>query len=489
MSKTKNSRSKLIPLIISVIIMFGSKFIPAPWGLTDGGFQVLTTLVGALIMWLAIAVDWTCFLVLLSLCLTPGLGMKAVSAGTLGNDTVMFVILCFLIASCLEKTGVSRRICIWFLTNKLARKGPWWTIAMMFTAVFVLGLMLPAVAAAMVALPIFYEILKELGFEKGKGESLPQVIIFGVAMAVSIAIAASPIGHAQTIIGMSSYNAYTGDTMELAQYVGIGIPVGIICMIACFFVIKLIWKPDVTSMRELNYDAVKATVGPMTKAEKWAAVTYIIVVIFWVLPGVMKNISPAAHAAFFSKITTWYPPMIAIAVLINVQAENGPVLDFKAAMKSVPWGTCIFVGTIMFIGSTFSNKDIGLTDWMSTALAPVVSGMSPTLFIAIIVAFAVIITNMVSNTVVVAMTFAIAMPMVVGGLFGDAINPMALAVVTTIGCELAFATPPASPPVAIVCDSGWVDTKVMLKWGAIVAVVCYVIVMLIGLPLSNVICA
>lgn len=486
----KITNTKWIPLIISIVIMFGSKFISAPWGLTDGGFQVLMTLLGALILWLVVAVDWTCFLVLFSFCLTPGLGMKVVSAGTLGNDTVMFIILCFVLSSCLEKTGVSKRICIWFLTNKFARKGAWWTIVMMFISVYLIGLLSSAVATVMMALPIFYEILKELKFEKGKGEDLPAIIVYSVAMAISYSVAASPIGHAQTIIGVTSYNAYTGDAMSMVEYMAVGVPVTIVCMLVVFLLIKFVWRPDVSAMTSLDYDAIKAKLGPMSKAEKWAAVTYILVCCFWVLPGVTKDLAPTVYAAFFSKITYWYPPLIAIVLLINVQTETGPVLNFKQAMKeSVPWGTCLFVGTIMFIGSTFSNTEIGLTDWLSTVLAPVVKGMNPYMFVAILLIFSVVVTNLVSNSVTVAMAFAIGMPMVMGGLFGDALDPKTLAILLTIGSNLAFVTPPSSPPVAIVCDSGWVDSKVMLKWGTIFAISGLVITFAIGLPLGNLICS
>lgn len=485
----KKANTKLIPLLVSIVIMFGSKCIAAPWGLTEGGFQVLATLVGALILWLTVAVDWTCLLVLFSFCLTPGLGMKVVSAGSLGNDTVLFIILCFILSSCLEKTGVSRRVCIWFLTNRLARKGSWWTIAMMFASVYLIGILTSTVATVMMILPIFYEILKELKFEKSQNAALPTCIIFSVVIGASYSVAASPIGHAQTIIGVTSYNAYTGNTMGMVEYMAVSIPVTILCMCVAFLLIKFIWRPDVSAMDSLDYDALKEKLGPMTKAEKWAAYTYILVCCFWVLPGVTKDIAPVAYEVFFSKITYWYPPIIAIALLINVRTETGPVLDFKKAMKeSVPWGTCIFVGTIMFIGTIFSNPEIGLTDWLSAVLAPMVNGMSPYMFIFILLLFCVAVTNLISNSVTVAIAFAIGMPMVIGGLFGDMINPKTFAILLTIGSNMAFMTPPSSPPVAIIYDSGWVAPKIMLKWGAVSAAVGLAITFLVGLPLGNLLC-
>lgn len=480
-------KSKVLLFVVSVVIMFGSKFIPAPGGLTVGGFQTLTTMLGALILWLGIGVDWTNFVIILSLCLIPGLGVNAVSAGTLGNNTVFFVILCFIIASCLQKTGVTRRICIWFMTNRFSRKGPWNTLIMMYAAAFFIALFLPAVASVMVALPIFTGVLEELNFKKGGKDQLPQAVVLGTVVSVSIGVAACPISHAQTIIGMTSYTAYTGGVMELGQYIMVGIPVGIVCLIATILLIRFLGKPDVSSLKGLDYDALKGQLAPMSVAEKWAAGAYLLVILFWLIPGITKDIFPNAYATVLSKINNWYPPLVAIIALMFVNTKDGPVLNFKQALRDVPWSTCIFVGVIMFIGSLFSRADFGLTDWLSSIMEPVVQNMSPFIFIVIMIAVSVLATNVISNTVTVALVFAIAMPLVLGGVFGDSINPMALAALMTIGSNMAFATPPGGPPIALACDSGWLDSKLILKWGLAISVVC-IVVIVAALPLANAIC-
>ena len=64
LAKRRYSNFQCAVIVISIILLFGFKFIPAPAGLSQGGFQVLGILIGALALWLFVAVDWTSMLVL-----------------------------------------------------------------------------------------------------------------------------------------------------------------------------------------------------------------------------------------------------------------------------------------------------------------------------------------------------------------------------------------------------------------------------------------
>ena len=53
MQKTKNiSAGKWVALVIALLFMFATKFIPSPADLSQAGFQVLGILIGAIILFL-----------------------------------------------------------------------------------------------------------------------------------------------------------------------------------------------------------------------------------------------------------------------------------------------------------------------------------------------------------------------------------------------------------------------------------------------------
>ena len=90
LAKRRYRNCQCAVIVISIILLFGFKFIPAPAGLSQGGFQVLGILIGALALWLFVAVDWTSMLVLFALMLVPVVTPAQVISGSLGNSTVFF---------------------------------------------------------------------------------------------------------------------------------------------------------------------------------------------------------------------------------------------------------------------------------------------------------------------------------------------------------------------------------------------------------------
>ena len=57
--------SHIIALVISIVLMFFSRIIPVP-GLPATGAGVLGILVGAIILWLTVGVNWTSLLILMA---------------------------------------------------------------------------------------------------------------------------------------------------------------------------------------------------------------------------------------------------------------------------------------------------------------------------------------------------------------------------------------------------------------------------------------
>lgn len=154
MQKTKNiSAGKWVALVIALLFMFATKFIPSPADLSQAGFQVLGILIGAIILFLTWGTGFPSMMIVFALMTVDGLSAAKVTQATFGNNTVVFLVFCMMLAACLTKSGAARRIAIWFLTNKLARKSPWWTVIMFFAANYVLNFVLSTAATIFVMLP------------------------------------------------------------------------------------------------------------------------------------------------------------------------------------------------------------------------------------------------------------------------------------------------------------------------------------------------
>ena len=98
--------------IISLAIMLIFRLLPVPSRLTASGMQVLGILVGAIILWLTLGTTWTSAFVLFALCTVDSLTVASVYSNSFGNTTVVLMVFCYMLAACLVKSGVARRIAI-----------------------------------------------------------------------------------------------------------------------------------------------------------------------------------------------------------------------------------------------------------------------------------------------------------------------------------------------------------------------------------------
>lgn len=474
---------QIVVIVVGLLLCFFGRFIPLSPTLSASGTQVLLIMAGGLLMWLFVGVDWTSMAVILALALVPELGMNKVAAGSIGNSTVFFLMLCFMLSKSLENTGVARRLAVTLLTNEFSRKGAWNTIAMIFLAIFILSSGLSSTVTVMIFLPIFYEIFKSLDFKQSDGYAFPALMVSSLAIICQVAQATTPISHAMTLIGFAAFNSYTGHPLDFGQYVMVAMPVGLLVVVIWFIACKLIWRPDISRITKLDYDGLRGDLGPMSKEEKIAAIVYLIVVVFWIAPGISKYVCPPIYP-LLSKIQQCYPPIIALILLHFIKVDNKSVLSYKDAIKGVPLSTIIFMGAILELGSGFAMKDIGVGAWLSTVIGSLCSGISPVMFIIIMGCASVILTNFMSNAVTCAICMAIAMPLV-ATIYQGLINPATIATMITMGISFAYATPPATPPVAVVADSGWISMGNLFIYGMVAAVISMLVMTLIGLPLAN----
>ena len=109
-------------IVIGAILCFLPKYFISFEGLSASGVQVLFILIGGLLIWQCVGVDWSSLLVIFAMCFIPEMGPKTAFSSSMGNTTMIYLMLCFMLAASLQKTGVADRLAKWFITNKFSRK-------------------------------------------------------------------------------------------------------------------------------------------------------------------------------------------------------------------------------------------------------------------------------------------------------------------------------------------------------------------------------
>lgn len=483
MTDNKVKVTQWISLALSLLAIVGTKLLPAPAGLPEAGFQILGILVAAVFLFLNWGIGWTSMFILAAMITVPGFTAAKVTQATFGNNTAVFLLICFMLAACLTKSGAAKRIATFFLTNRLARSNPWWTVLMYFVSVFLLDLVLSSATCIMIFMPILLSIFESIGLDREKDKSLCSMLMLGTVAIACLANGTNPISHAVTIQGFSLYEAYIGEPMDFLTFCAITTPISLLTMLIFILLMRFVWRPDVSAFSRIDYDALQASCGRITKKEIWSLVFYGITVVFWLLPGLSKYLFPALNPVL-GKINNIFPPLMALFLMHFIHVDGERILDWQTALSAVNWSTFLFIATIMGLGSFMGDSSVGISAWLSATLSPLFSSIPPLVFVLIVVTLVNVLTNFCSNAVALSVLFALAMPICLS-VYEGLLSPMLVAVLLTASAQNGWATPPATPTAAVAYSAGWSDSGLVLKWGMVFMVVQIIVCMLIGQPLAQ----
>ena len=281
-------------LILALAVIIGSRLMPGIGGLSADAMAVLGVFFGSLIMWIGISIDWPSMITLLALGIIPVFGFSGTFAGAFGNTTVAFLIFTFMLVYPLSKTNFVRRCTISFITNKIARKGPWYFICFLLAAVTFMGLFISPSVLFVAFMPFLEDIFQVL--ELKKGGKAANVIMMGTAFCISLSSGMTAIGHVWPTMAIGYYTAATGNDVNQFQYMAMGIPTGIILIILLILVFKFLYRPDdVGEIRPEKAMNLRGTVPAADRKEKIILGVMFLTVLLWVAPSLIKGILPEVY--------------------------------------------------------------------------------------------------------------------------------------------------------------------------------------------------
>ncbi len=475
---TKN-KSKLIMTIISLCFILFFRFIPAPEGLSVTGMQVIGLFIGIMLMWNFVGIDWPSFLCMALLALYGIMTPAKIFQTGMGNATINFLLVFFMLSHVLSQVGFSRRVAIWCITNKVAQRSSWaFVIMFLFGAMFMASFM-SQTAALLIFLPIAEQIFKELDYHQG--DRVPQMLVLGLGIAVGIGSANTPLGHAIILIPLQLLTEQTGQTVNIVSYSIFGIATGLLIFLFVILMYRFLYRPDLSKMKGFDVKSLRAEIKPMTKQEKIACTMFILVIIIWILQGFLGDIWPSV-GGYLSGLGNAVPVMIVVILLCVWEVDGKPIMDYKESItKGVPWSALMFNAAVLVISGALTLDEVGISDFLVAKISPLVQGMDPGIFILAISVLCVLATNFASNTVCATVFYTISAPIALA--MGN-VNMVALASVIGAAASYAYATPPATMPMAVVAGTGWVDVKDMFKYGGLAAIGSMLILALIGYPIA-----
>jgi len=429
---------------------------------------------------------------LIPLVLFPLLKIQNVSevAVSYGNSNIFLFMGGFFIAQAMQKCNLHRRIALYIIerigTNK--RKV---VLGFMLSTAF-LSMWISDTATALMMLPIALAVI--VSFEdidkNAFGEAIPKKSSFGTALMLGVAYSAS-IGGIGTLVGtppniifaaLSKTLFPNSPGISFAYWLVVGLPVVIIMIpIAWYYLVSfgLKVKKEKVKKRYTVIDEKIKELGPMKFNEKLVLGIFIFTALGWIfrenieigalkIPGWsdllgIREYTHDSMVAIFSAILLFLIP-------VNLNKREF-LLDWEHA-KRIPWGILVLFGGGIALASGF--KESGLSNYIGESLQ-FISGLNHYLIVVIVCVVAIFLTEITSNTA----TTNIFMPIMASLAVFLNVHPYILMIPATISMSLAFMLPVATPPLAIVFSSGYIEISDMIKVGFILNIIGCILIPLL----------
>ncbi|MGL5972599.1 MAG: SLC13 family permease [Oscillospiraceae bacterium] len=478
----KNNKKNIITFL-SLIIIFIGYISPPLVGLNKDATTIVFTFFGILLLWLFVSIEWPSLLLIFILGTLPSIGFKSAISLSLGNETFMFLMTTFLCTHSLAKTNFIKRCAVIFISSKIAKKSFFHLAVMFFSSVLFIGLFISPTVLFIVFLPILNEIYSFIGIKKYS--KISEMLMIGLAFSTSISSGMTPISHVFSTLAMGFYTNFTGYSINYFKYMSVAIPIGLICFTFMIILFKVFYKNDIKNFNKNYKYNINIKLNKPNKKEIYCISVFFFVVSLWILPSLTTNIFPNL-SSLINGYGIAMPPTLGAILLSIISVDNKPCLNFKEATStSIPWGSLLMASSALALGSTFTNKEIGINIFLTNNFQNITQNLLPIVIIFIIISWTALQTNLSSNIVTVTVVSNVAIPLALS--LNNTINPVSITILIGMISSFAFSTPPSIPHIAIAGSSEFCTSKNIFVLGIILTVISIFVSVFIGYPLGNIV--
>ncbi len=409
------------------------------------------------VWWLteAMPLSVTALLPLVVLPLSGAFAMKTASA-PYAHPLIFLFLGGFLLALALERCGLHRRFAL--VTLRAVGQRPDRIVGGFMLVTALLSMWVSNTATAMMMLPIATSVLLLLRNQESEN-SLAIALFLGIAYAASIGGMGTLIGTPPNLYLASFAREHLHIEISFVRWLAIGIPFVVLALpLAWWLLTRRLFRleqkaiPGAAELIEAKYNEL----GPMSRGERATLVVFLLTALAWVTRPLLLSINIAGVSPL-EHLTDTGVALIAAVALFVVPGSNGPLMDWKTALR-IPWGILLLFGGGLSLAMALDSSGLGA--YLGSIVGSL--GVPPGLAIVVVVTTLVVfLTELTSNTA----TATTLLPILAGIAPGMGLHPLLLAIPATLAASCAFMMPVATPPNAIVFGTGRVPISQMARAG------------------------
>ncbi len=472
----KNNRNVyLLNSVITISLMLFLGYLPAPDPITPMGMKILGIVLGAIYGWSTVDMVWPSISALVLLGFSGYTTVKQAFALAVSNDTVLFVFFLLLLSGIMNQTGVAKAIALRIISSKRAEGKPWIITLLVLLSAYVPAMAVGGLPIMLICWNIVYQISDEVGFKPQ--DEWPSLMLFGVAIASTIGMCFFPFQI--TPIGMYAILEAVDPTKTVAYlpYMIYSGTFSVVMLLGFYGFMRLIARPSVSPLE--NYK-VQGKAEPFSFEQKLALGAMLLIIVLLSFPSIFPNLM---LSQLLSAVGNTGIVAAVVGACLVFRKDGKQIFSIDAiASKGLMWGMLFMFSTALCISTALTSPETGISKFLISKLSVVFSGMTPFAFQASMLLLVLIATNFLSNPVVAVIFIPIAYS------FGKQIGVDILVIMPSMIFLnlLDFMLPSGSPTAAIIYGNRkWITTRSILRYSAVMMLLAYLIVVVIGIPLSS----
>lgn len=478
-SQTKTSLDwGIINAFIGIALMIFFRFLPAPEPITPIGMEIIGIFFGVIYLWTFVDAIWPSLLGIFFLGFSTYAPMNQTLMNFLGDPTVVQLIFIMIFIGALVDSGLTNYIGRWFLTRKVINGKPWMFSLMVLLGVYVLAATSSAFTPIFLFWPILYGIFKELGYKQK--DKYPTLMLISVVVIAVIGFCTAPFKDGPLIL-LTNYFTLTGTELNYAAFMGLTIPLSMLCIVAIILFMKFILKPDVTLLKNVNAEMFnKNPLPPLNLKHKILFVSLIIYVLLMLLPGILPADLTIRNILNDNK----FGLALGLTALLCILRTNGePIINYQViSSRHLQWSSVFLIGAALAIGNALTSEVTGVTPFLKQSLTPIFSGTSEFTFIVLVLILGLVLTNF-CNSVVIGIIF---LPIISAFTQTMQVAPEPIVGIFIFLVLFGTITPAASPFAAILHgNKEWLKTDEIYKYTLLMSAIVLIITVLVGIPLAK----
>ena len=484
-----NRRRQAVGLVLGPLVLLGLLFAPLP--LTVAAHRMAAILAMIVVLWITEALPMT-VTAMLGPVLAVVLGVApARSALAPFADPIIFLFIgSFIIAEAMFVHGLDRRIAYSALSLRFVGASAGRILIVYAGVATALSMWISNTATTAMIFPIGLSLLAHMKRTKAGGpvKKFALAMMLMTSFGASVGGMATPVGTPPNLIGIGMLQRFGDVNITFFQWMAFGVPAVIILFV---FLSALFYFTSARGV-EVGADSTQMVkdelekLGPISRAQRNVLVAFGVTVLLWVAPGIFA-MAGMGDSAFARGYAAAVPE--GVAAMIGAFLMFLMPLDWSARRFTLSWDQAMKIdwGIVFLYGGGLAMGELAFTTGLAEAMGKGITSWlpSPTTF-SLTVLFtgaAIVLSEATSNTASANMIVPIAIA--VAQAAGVRVVEPALG--ATLGASMGFMMPISTAPNAIVYSSGYIPITQMMRYGIVLDVVAFFVIVTLVLLLGPIV--